>query len=243
MLCTEYGAFDVTCIGEVTPIEEVGLVACNGIDDNCDGVADTASQEKLNLIFAFDVSGSMIEEFPYVTAAIVETAPHYNSENVQLGLIVFPGEREGADRHLPYEIIPLAPYDTFVIHLEILDGLLQVLNSGYGGTQECSWDIPQTIVDGLVVQQPDTAPLYDSSARTVIVLFTDEPGQSYLPDENTEESMCVLLDETGVLLYTVTTSLYSRDYDNCGVVLELTSNAIQTAQQLAGITATVCQAL
>lgn len=243
IVCTSEGVYDPACLGEVTPAGEFGLARCNGLDDDCDGVDDPSVYDGLNIIFAFDVSGSMSAEFPYVAEAIAVAASHYNFSNVRLSLLLFPGSNDPNNRWTPHVIIPLMSYDDFTVYADVLQALIQALEHVVGGSQEPSWDVPQAIVDGYVTAGDDDPPLHDPAARTAVIMFTDEGGQSFMTERNTEESMCALVRANDLMLYTVTLPEFFEDFDDCGETYELVFDADVMASQLVSITDSVCNSI
>src|SRR5688572_11324272 len=68
-----------TCMGEVAPNPEQGLLGCDGVDNDCDGCVDgmidsggtcvSAEPVGFDILFAIDTSGSMGEEIAAVRTA------------------------------------------------------------------------------------------------------------------------------------------------------------------------------
>ena len=67
------------CEGEVVPQEEI----CNGLDDDCDGIADWGDEMKeTDVLFIVDWSGSMGDEMDAVMIALNQFAQSFSDEEV-----------------------------------------------------------------------------------------------------------------------------------------------------------------
>jgi len=67
------------CEGEVVPQEEI----CNGLDDDCDGIADWGEEMKeTDVLFIVDWSGSMGDEMDAVMIALNQFAQSFSDEEV-----------------------------------------------------------------------------------------------------------------------------------------------------------------
>jgi hypothetical protein len=253
-LCTEEGVFTSECIGEVLTAPDEGFLACNGQDNNCDGINDEGDTENIDIVFGFDISGSMAEELLAVSEAIRRLSVLYNYSTIRLGLVLFPDPTEDwLTEHIPRTMIPLSSYSDFAFQL----GFLGWVSTSSGG-KEASWDLPVLLSNDLL-EGIDFRP----DAKRVLIMFTDERGQTYyepadlgLTEENNEQHMCEAVRDSGLLLYVVTAvgdtySNYDRetgttygiieeDYDECGRIFSLSEDPQDMVDNLSDIADLVC---
>jgi hypothetical protein len=208
---------------------------CNGRDDNCDGIEDTGEPGDMDLVFAFDISGSMVEDMAAVAMAITRTAAMYNSPAIHMGLVIFPGFRKSNERGIPWEpegLIPLQEFSTFQSAMHLTSLTLGIS----GGSLEASWDIVPMLIDGDV----DGLELRPGS-KVVVILFTDEMGQSYHETSpNDEDTMCGYVRDHDVSLYAIVLDHIFYDFDLCARTFELTRDPDTMVQYLEDITEDVC---
>jgi hypothetical protein len=243
-LCTENFILTQECIGEVVPAPDEGYLACNGRDDNCDGITDPLNTEAIDILFAMDMSGSMASENMACGLAIQQTAAVYDHHSIRMGLVVFP---DPVMRYpmppSPKVAIPLVEYSQFAMQMNFI-----AFSTTSTGSEEPSYDIPWLAANDLltgIVRRP--------GARLIIIIFTDEQGQSYLDDEVTEESMCESIEGANIGLYVITYPdeiyrIYSEDrevtfredWDECATILELSTDPADTTRSLSEIADSVC---
>ncbi len=189
------------CEGEITPQEEV----CNGVDDDCDGITDTGEEmQETDILFILDWSGSMDNEISAVLAALNSFAQQYSDESVlQWGLIIgpkVPDQYYGNHNYLEM-ISNLASFTDFMASFAGLNGtpmsgqyemlydaiylsiwnIATVLPYGVG---DIMWaTMVGTSVDESIPPLEDFIVNWRPNAKRVIIVFSDEKGQSYmLPD-------------------------------------------------------------
>lgn len=181
---------DEYCLDEQLPLEED---LCSGQDDNCDGVLDK-DIEDTDILFIVDTSGSMSHIINAVQQAMSMFSAYYSDEEViQWGLIIGPVD-SGYQEMLQFDT-NLAPFPQFLPHLA-------TISASYSTGKEMLYDavylsimnlvnpsllttIPQAWVSSVVSSPPlsSFSPSWREDAHHVIVVFTDEPGQSYLIPE------------------------------------------------------------
>jgi len=171
-LCDHEGIFDTeACINEMVPRDEIGLLLCNGLDDNCDGQTDSGTTKNVDIVFAFDISTSMSDNFLATTTAIFETAAMYDTSEVRLGFVVFPNPFAlvGTDAVIPNTLVPLSSYADFSRQMGLISAGLRA-----DGASEASYDVIRRL--GLGLQD---GIVWGEDSRRVVILFTDEEAQSY----------------------------------------------------------------
>tara|TARA_B100000131_G_scaffold221323_1_gene212870 strand:+ start:48549 stop:50672 length:2124 start_codon:yes stop_codon:yes gene_type:complete len=248
------------CHGEVLPMEED---ICNGADDNCDGVIEEVMEET-DIVFIIDGSGSMSDNINAVVAALTAFAANYSDAVViQWGLVVGPmnGEQLVAVQNL-------APFEQFMLSLVGLPPEV-----GNAGGNEMLYDALYLVVhnlidpaslpkhpaalawidsvDGSVPPIPQFQFNWREDANKVVVVFTDEDGQSYTNPEITQQNIIDVLNQADdVSVYTFTpegvkeNSIFSQGWLPVSVNggwYELTSSADEMFTDLAEVLdETVC---
>jgi hypothetical protein len=248
-LCTENFVLTQECIGEITPSPDEGYLACNGRDDNCDGVADPDEMEAIDIIFALDRSGSMETENLACSLAVQQAAALYDHPDVRMGLIIFPQPESNTSNHPISSVeIPLVSYSEFSSRLNAV-----ILTGTAAISEEPSYDLVFNVSHGNFPEIQRT-----SGARLVIIMFTDEKGQSYLDPLVTEQEMCTAMEENDVDLFVITYPekeywTFSDDWQNsyrhtflecwdeCATVMELSTDYDEITRQLGEIASSTCQ--
>lgn len=183
------------CLDEVTPAAKD---ACNGQDDNCDGDVDDGKKlQDTDIIFIIDGSGSMNDEINAVLAAFNIFSNEFADQSaVKWGFIYAPtmdgyGWNQTQDAVI---VSDLQPFDTFY---NTISSTAFQTQGGY----EMLYDLVYLLFEGII---PQSALPYDKKdlewvdfvgsnpelqnfkvnwrphANHVIIVFSDEEGQSYL---------------------------------------------------------------
>lgn len=149
------------CEGAVVPRRE----ACNGLDDDCDGYTDEDlnSHDKVDMVFAIDISGSMQPYIDALRAAIARYSGDLQNTEHRFALIVFPGFG--------------SLVDTMVINLSPVADFQAALSSllANGGSDEPSYDVILNIANP---NNPHGL-LWRADAYPYIVLIGDEEAQTF----------------------------------------------------------------
>ena len=231
MMCLEgsWGNYDDNgdfikklCLGEITPQPED---ICNGTDTNCDGKIDEDKElEPTDILFIVDLSGSMFEEINAVTTALNQFAAHYSDSDVVKWGLVFTASWSGGG-----EQVVLA---TDLVDFETFMTIFQSTGFTLMGADEQNYDaiymaihnllgaasLPHELIDlswdtggwgsGTVESSPpknDWNISWRDDAKHVIILFSDEPGQTYLTPDITESMLVNMInaaDELAVYAFT-----------------------------------------
>lgn len=218
------------CNGAISPIPEVGLLACNDIDDDCDGCVDSMMSEsgfcedphgdlRYDIVFIVDTSGSMHTAIIRVNEAIRFFSSRYSGNpNFRFALVTIARQTERPD-------ITLLRQDLTDVYSDF-EYAVSMLNSS-GNGMEGTYDAPYAVMtDGL------TSP--DTSARTgeiglswrpeairILVNLTDEYGQSYRRPAIEHEDVCNASDHGEVLVWFTPLS-HRRSYTElCGTWFNL----------------------
>ena len=192
------------CKGEVTPND---ADECNGEDDNCDGIIDDGKELKdTDILFIIDASGSMQDEIDAVLIAMNQFATYYQDEEViQWGLVMGPfaqpsSSGQWSNNQVSEIIVNLSPFSDFIA---ALSGVSADWSSGvepiYDLIYLSLWNLaptsvlPWPISDLSFLEElgswyntfTDPKPQdfkinWRNDAQHVVIVFTDEPGQSYI---------------------------------------------------------------
>lgn len=201
------------CMGAVHPQDELGWFACDGIDNDCDGCVDgtlvdgecvALDASLYDTVFVVDVSGSMYSHISNMRTQLRSFSSVYVGRmEFRFALVEFPSGR------MPYSVI--TDFTSFTSFDTELAALLT-----NGGGEEPSYDVTQDILSG------DLPLAWRSGAVRIIIVITDEPGQSYVVPRNTETSMCDASDGSEVLTFITSNSARSF-FDECGQWFDLST--------------------
>jgi hypothetical protein len=182
------------CLGEITPLEED---LCTGQDDNCDGIIENVLEDT-DVLFIVDTSGSMSSVINAVQQAMSMFSAHYaDQEVVQWGLVIGPIHQNFEDTlQLATNLVP---FNQFLPTLAAIDDddtsdemlydalLLSIRNLVAAG------DLPMLPPLNWGGQGVGSSPSINNWAinwredtHHVIIVFSDEHGQSYLNPQTTQ---------------------------------------------------------
>ena len=224
------------CIDERTPVEEVGILSCDGQDNDCNGCPDNfygvdgecrpAIERQYDTVFYIDYSGSMS---PYIGATIeaVEdlSESFAGNDSYHWALVGIPSI---AADSAAIVIQDLTEYSIFSSSL-LAEGTIV-------GAGACE---PNRA--GPILGENGSLDLsFRPGAIRLHIIFTDELAQGcgLLPIA-TEEIFCDTL-RTAVIA-TVTLPQFYDEWDDCAITRELTRDGQEMADTLLDIFEEVCE--
>ena len=197
------------CLGAISPHPESGLLNCNGMDDDCDacidgsmvaGVCVPTQNFIYDIIFAFDISGSMGPTIEGVTTASAGFSALYSGDpNFRFGIVVFPSAGDWTTL-----ILDLSDFATFQ---SVASG---VTDNAYSGAEPSYDAIYELGIEELPVS-------WRRGSTRIIIMFTDEQFQSYRTPDITERTACAAL-EHGETLAVFTQPSFQRNIDQCATM-------------------------
>lgn len=211
------------CINQQLPEEE----GCDGLDNDCDGFIDEDLDEddKVDIVFAIDLSGSMGSYYPKVSdAAQLFSNAFSGNENFRFAIIGVPYPD---DLH-PGVVMGFSDASDFQIELSLL--------STTGVSFEPSWDAAYEVCN-------ESLPLdWNSDSKKYIILFTDEMGQSYNGIE--EEDVATACFNGNYVFYAFIYHSYSGFFDDIaietgGTIYNL-SSSVAMQEDLSEIFSDIC---
>ena len=178
------------CMGEVLPTMEV----CNGIDDDCDGVIDWGSEPKqTDVLFIVDLSGSMLQEIDAVLTSIVLFAAEFAlEEKIHWGLVTTPDWDSYVAKNLLVLNNDISKIDQFLtsfnsVNFSAIASKEATLDAAYLAMQNL---LSASLIDisksewmvyaGSVPELQDFKMNWRPESEKIIIVFSDEPPQSYL---------------------------------------------------------------
>ena len=155
------------CAGAVSPLAEI----CDHLDNDCDGDIDEDlnPHNKVDMIFAIDISGSMCPFINALSQGITQYVAQFQNTEHRFGLLVYPGiySVNPSLNHMIMTNPPLVSVGTF-------RNVLANLQCNGGGS-EPSWDVMHMLTD-------PADPIgvgWRMDAYPYIVMVTDEPAQTW----------------------------------------------------------------
>jgi hypothetical protein len=201
------------CKDEVVPQEEV----CNGLDDDCDGVADWGEEmTDTDVLFIVDWSGSMIDEIDAVMISLNQFAQNFSDEDVIKWAFI-----RGPVGLAPPQTGALPAYEQLEIYQDLIGfsdflsslaniandqssmntALEMLLDAIYLSVKNITSNLPVSLTglewqDGSLSKTIISDPTIDnfsvnwrSGAERIIIVFSDEPPQSFLDPKLTLENV------------------------------------------------------
>jgi hypothetical protein len=233
-----------TCEGSRGPREEVGLFGCDSIDNNCDGFVDgnldrtsgvciPSRSVLFDVVFVVDTSGSMIDDIGTIIAVMRSFSDRFaGNSNFHFSIVLSPGPDSpgilGSAPPASSVLISLVPYERFVTVLTLDMFMFDTIG------QEPNWDV----IYELGIGELDVG--WRPGSARIIVLFSDEQGQSYRPGfPITEELMCASL-VNGESFFYFTEPGYRSSWDLCGTYFQLSTVYEQVLADLNSVIVDPC---
>lgn len=218
------------CQGEVPPIPEIGTLACDGHDNDCDLCIDSmlidgeCSQIVVggfDVVFIMDTSASMIPYNEAVRDAMVNFATTFNRPDFRYALVYIPGNTL-VDPELRLDF---SSYSRFISELSVITDSTSSSEPSYDAIYQIGTnEFGLSFNDGYI---------------RIIIMFTDEYGQSYRPDRISELRMCESLIN-GEQLFVFTENEHFGDFDRCSRNQLLSDNSSEMAATLESLIEDPC---
>jgi len=181
------------CDGQVLPKEEI----CNGKDDDCDGIIEEDLTET-DIVFIIDMSGSMQQEIDAIITALVSFSLSYQDEpNINWALIIGPYTVQGSGIYKEQLKLKtnFGAFSSFLASVQDINNI--ALNGGHEPLYDAVYLSINDICDPTMleyqvsdlnwkytnVSTPEMNSFildWREDSKKVIVVFTDEQGQSYI---------------------------------------------------------------
>ena len=244
------------CSGEITPSEEV----CDGADNDCDGEVDYGEEIRdTDLLFIVDWSGSMADEIDAVKVALNRFSQHFAAEEpLQWGLIVGPKQLVQFDETLVL-VSDISPFEQFLAAFAalgndgmntgqemLLDALYLSINNISG---DANIDIPAARWTRNTASQPEKENFsitWRPEASRIVIVFTDEPEQSFLnPAITHAQAEAAARAGINLKVYTFTTPSWNNSWVDIalasgGTNFNLSSDALSMYNDLMSIIDEAC---
>jgi len=207
------------CKDEVTPQTEL----CNGLDDDCDGNVDWGEGlQDTDILFVVDWSGSMDVEISAVMTALNQFASEFSDEKVvQWGIILGPKQSPVGNEEQLILYHNLSGFTDFLASMASLGfvgmntGSEMLLDALYLSLHNISGLLPYPLSDlswswGSISSVPEIENFvvnWRPGADRIIIVFSDEPEQSYLTPQITPQNIIDMAAATPQLkIYTFSSS-------------------------------------
>lgn len=245
------------CEEEVLPVPENGILNCDGLDNDCDGCPDgnwvgdeciETEVRNFDILFIMDNSTSMSSRCDSVVEA----------------MSMLGGEFAGNDSfHWAVEKMPyenqcyIGIFQDFVVYDDDFQATFDELECN-DGSMEANWDAVVFAIENVPLYNMVTGEMsrlsWREGATRVIIVFSDEQGQSYNHNPelglcggersgpNNESTMCDAISNE--LVAYLTTASYTSDFDCDGsgatTVYLLVDDAATMVKNLRAILESAC---
>jgi hypothetical protein len=205
------------CKDEVVPQEEI----CNGLDDDCDGIADWGEEMKeTDVLFIVDWSGSMGDEMSAVMIALNQFAQNFSDEDVikwafMRGPVAVLPSTYDERLELVQDLVGFSDYLTSLAGMDtsaqsMSTAYEMLLDAIYISVHNITSTLPQPISNfewpgaanigtGVVESEPPLQNFdisWRAGADRIIIVFSDEVPQSYLEPSLSIENVKTVVSGT-----------------------------------------------
>jgi hypothetical protein len=233
---------------EIVPVAENGILACDGVDNDCDGCVDGVFAEgevcgpvdpqECDIVFMIDISGSMDDDIAAVQTAVdAFSAQFLGNDSFQFALVLFPYPYD--EEVDIYDDPGTAELDGDLNEYSSFSSAIALISTGSGGS-EGNYDAPYRLATG------DLSLSWRSGAQRIYILFTDEYAQSYLSPEVSEYDFCTSFGSTDIFA-AVVEPIDDIDFDCIfpgvipTIVYYLTSDVDEMVDNLNSILSSPCE--
>ena len=197
------GAMQSECVGEVLPTGEL----CDGKDNDCDGEIDEGfDTANVDVVFVIDVSGSFHAEIERTIYGIAPLLEDELTQNFRFGLIIIGSQIDHEVDFLSGKmrvVTDLVPRDEFLQYLYIARDIA----TGPTGGQEPSWDSIAWVAENRF------GFTFREDSNKVIILMTDETGQTYDSPRVNEQGVAHILQSSPFIVHVYNERAYQYSFD------------------------------
>lgn len=237
--CVSFG-WTEECDGEVLPANENGLLACDGLDNDCNACVDDRWEDgelacgaldpvETDVVIAMDVSGSMYDDIAAAVSALVGLEPTYGAApHVEWGVMKLSVGAGDISVALP--LSGFAAFKTAALGL-----------SANGGGIEPSYLAVHRTTTGYYDADFGVTSVKPWSER-IIIVFTDESPADYGNNAAglTEADVCAAVSGADAILAVFTEPWYFEQWDDCALVYPLSNDPAEMTTRIIGLFDSVC---
>ena len=216
------------CEGEQLPVAEIGLLACDGQDNDCDDCIDGRIIDgalvcgvrpiiKMDFTFKIDISGSMSDNISATKMAIDSFGDLYESAlNLRWSIERVSVQALSTLIDVYHALSDFLSFQTALASLSVAGG------GGIEPTYDAVWMTATGEFDVELGVDPTATPVY--------VVFTDEVAQTLL--DLTEAEVCAAVNAKNAVLVVFTFPAFYTNWDECAILYQLSSNSAMMTDNL-----------